>query len=172
MDDRDEFLNLFLQHQADLRAFIGAVLRDRAARDDLLQETALVLWKEFERYDRSRPFGAWARGIAAKKLLQRLDRGEPRSASLPEAAVPAILAAFDRTGGPDDARRDALQACLDRLAERSRRLLTLRYEQGYSVAQLAQELGRSTEAVYKALARIRLKLRECIDQRLRAAGES
>jgi RNA polymerase sigma-70 factor (ECF subfamily) len=171
LDAHDEFLTLFLQHQSDLRAFIGAVLRDRAARDDLLQETALVLWKEFERYDRSRPFGAWARGIAAKKLLQRLDRGGPPAASLPDAAVPAILAAFDRSEGPADARRDALQSCLEGLAERSRRLLVLRYEQGYTVARLAKELGRSTEAIYKALARIRLKLRECIDRRLRAAGE-
>jgi RNA polymerase sigma-70 factor (ECF subfamily) len=171
LDTRDEFLRLFLQHQSDLRAFIGAVLRDRAERDDLLQETALVLWKEFERYDRSRQFGAWARGIAAKKVLQRLDRGEPRSASLPDAVVPAILAAFDRAEGPADARRDALQTCLDRLSEQSRRLLMLRYEQGHTVAQLAEELGRSMEAIYKALTRIRLKLRECIDRRLRAAGE-
>lgn len=172
MDTHDQFLKLFLQHQSDLRAFIGAVVRNRAVRDDLLQETALVLWKEFERYDRSRPFGAWARGIATKKLLQRLDRGEPRAASLPEAAVPAILAAFDRSEGPAEARRDALQSCLDEITERSRRLVKLRYEQGYAVARLAQETGRSTEAIYKALARIRNTLRECIDRRLRAAGEA
>src|SRR5947209_8679153 len=44
MDDRGEFLTLFLRHQTDLRAFIGSLLRDRHARDDVFQEVALALW--------------------------------------------------------------------------------------------------------------------------------
>lgn len=181
MDPHEEFLTLFMQHQPDLRAFIGSVVRDRSARDDVMQETALVLWREFERYDRARPFGGWARGIAAKMLLQRLDRGVDRAtrqaASLPLEALPSILAAYERIEdgglqGPADARREALDLCLTHLPDKSRTLLALRYEQGLSLAQVAERVHSTLDAVHKALSRIRIKLQECIERQVRVAARA
>src|SRR5262249_9389917 len=60
MDSQNEFLPLFLKHQVGIRAFLGSLVRDPHARNDLFQEVALVLWHEFPRYDRARSFGAWA----------------------------------------------------------------------------------------------------------------
>ena len=69
MSQHDEFLPLFLAHQGDLRAFIGALIRDAQTREDIFQNVSLTLWESFDRYDRDRSFGAWARGIAARKVL-------------------------------------------------------------------------------------------------------
>lgn len=171
MNDQETFLTLFLKHQDDLRAFIGSIVRERAAREDVLQETALILWREFERFDHNRSFGAWARGIAAKKLLQRLDRGERWHNSLPQEAIPLLLAAFDRTEDLLDARRDALEHCLDTLPEKSRTMLVLRYEHGHSLSQIAEHVGNTLDAVNKTLSRIRGNLRDCIERRMRTAGE-
>ena len=171
MDVHDEFLTLFLKHQGDLRAFIGSMIRERSARDDVLQETALVLWREFGRYDRSRSFGAWARGFAANKVLQRLERETRSPMSLPPEALPAVLAAYERTEGPDDARREALEKCLLELPDKSRTLLTLRYEHGLPLAQLAERVHSTMDAAHKALSRIRTKLQACVERRLRLAGE-
>ena len=68
--DPEQFLPLFLAAQSDLRAFIGATVRDRALRDDVFQEVAMGLWRTFERFDASRSFGAWARGVAARKIME------------------------------------------------------------------------------------------------------
>ena len=65
VDRHETFLRLFLKHQGDVRAFIGSLVRDRNVRDDVFQEVALVCWRDFDRYDRSRSFGAWGRGGAA-----------------------------------------------------------------------------------------------------------
>ena len=70
MDRQQDFLKHFLRHQDDLRAFIGSIVRDRHACDDILQEVALVLWQKFDAYDPARSFGGWARGIAANKIMQ------------------------------------------------------------------------------------------------------
>jgi len=172
MHDQNEFLTLFLKDQADLLAFIGSVVRDRSVRDDVFQETALVLWQEFKRYDRSRSFGASARGIAAKKLLQRMDRGVRWQHALPAEAIPSLLAAFDRTETPLDARRDALEHCLEKVPPKSRKLLVLKYEQGQTLTQIANQIGRTLDGVNKALSRVRQQLRECVERQLRAAGES
>lgn len=171
MDSRDEFLTHFLRHEGDLRAFIGSMLRERSMRDDVLQETALVLWKEFERYDRSRSFGAWARGIASNKVLQRLDRERRGPTVLPVDAVEAVAAAYDRVEDPGEARREALEQCIEKLPEKSRLLLAQRYEEGLTLAQLAVRVSNTSDAVHKALSRIRQKLQECIERRLRWAEE-
>ena len=83
MDRHEQFLRLFLTHQADVRAFIGSLVRDAHAREDLFQEAALVCWRDFGRYDPARSFGAWARGIAANKVKQWWARAKRGPAAFP-----------------------------------------------------------------------------------------
>jgi RNA polymerase sigma-70 factor (ECF subfamily) len=166
MDRHEEFLKLFLKHQAEVRAFIGSLIRDRHAREDVFQEVALVLWQEFARYDPTRSFGAWARGIAAKKVMQRWDKVSRLPVPLAPEAIQAVLDAFARTEAPDSDRADALQRCLEQLPEKSRRLLALRYEQALKLGQIARRLHTTLDAVHKALSRIRTRLHECVERRL------
>jgi RNA polymerase sigma-70 factor (ECF subfamily) len=174
MDQQSEFLPLFLEHQVSIRAFIGSLVRDRHTRDDLFQEVALVLWHDFPRYDRARSFGAWARGIAANKVLQRYHKDARLPVPFAPEAIEALLDAYDRTETAEAPHADALQRCVEQLPERSRRLLALRYEQSLKLAQIAERLSTSLDAVHKALSRLRQRLQECIEQRLaavyRAAG--
>jgi RNA polymerase sigma-70 factor (ECF subfamily) len=65
-----------------------------------------------------------------------------------------------------DARRDALAACIEKLATRDRDLLARRYSPGATTQSTSEQVGRSAEAVYKALARIRRALFECVQRAL------
>ena len=123
MHNQDEFLTLFLRHQVDVRAFIGSLVRDLHTRDDIFQEVALILWNEFARYDRSRSFGAWARGIAARKVLQRYEKDTRSPVPFAPEAIQALLDAYERTEVSESERAEALQRCVERLPEKSRRLL-------------------------------------------------
>jgi RNA polymerase sigma-70 factor (ECF subfamily) len=168
MDPHEEFLGLFVRQQADLRAFVGSLVRDREARDDVLQEVALVLWREFHRYDRRRPFGAWARGIAAKKIMQRWEQTNRQSLVFSPEAVQAVLDAYERTEPTASLKADALQHCLEQLPDKSRHLLALRYEEALKLHQIAERLNSTLDAVHKALSRIRSRLQECVERRLAA----
>ena len=135
-----------------------------------------------------RPFGAWARGIAANLVRQRLQQEGRQAQTLPPEVLPAIVAAYDRTAGystaegggseagagesPDQSRRDALELCLKELPDKSRSLLVMRYEEGLSSAKAAERVGSTVDSVHKALSRIRLKLEACIERRIRLAGEN
>src|SRR5262249_47570320 len=145
---------------------VGSIVRDPHECDDLFQETALTLWKEFARYDRSRPFGAWARGIAAMKLMQRWDRTKRRPVVLSPEAIQAVASAFDRSEVPASRQAEALDKCLDQLPEKSRRLLAMRYEQSLKVDEIAQELQATLDSVYQSLSRLRARLQDCINRRL------
>jgi len=167
MKTHEEFLNLFLRHQGDLRAFLGSVVRDRAAADDLFQEISLVLWQSFGAYDRARPFGAWARGIAAKKVLQGREKSRRLPLAFSPQAIQAVLDAYDRTEAiaPDPSD---LRDCIAKLPPRSQSLLALRYERSLKLGEIANEVGSSLDAVHKLLTRIRENLQECLQRRLQS----
>ncbi|MBI3864885.1 MAG: sigma-70 family RNA polymerase sigma factor [Planctomycetia bacterium] len=166
MDRQEEYLKLLFACELDLRAFIGSIVRGSHDGDDLFQEVALTLWKEFPRYDRARPFGAWARGIAAMKLMQRGDRVKRQPALLSPEAIDAVSRAFDRLETPVSREAQALEHCLDQLPEKSRQLLTLRYERSLSIEQIARELQATLDAVYQTLSRLRARLQDCVNRRL------
>jgi RNA polymerase sigma-70 factor (ECF subfamily) len=160
------FLKLFLAHEGDLRAFIGALMRERTAREDVLQDVALALWQSFDRYDKSRSFGAWARGVAANKILQYRRRDARLPMTLSPEAIQAVQDAFDRSERPGSERQEALEACLRRLPPKSAEILSLRYSHQASGTEIATQLHLSVDAVYQTLSRIRSQLAECVQLRL------
>jgi RNA polymerase sigma-70 factor (ECF subfamily) len=164
----DQFLPLFLPVQSDLRAFIGAAVRDPATRDDIFQEVAVVLWKKFEVYDPSRPFGAWARGIAIRKILEdrRVREKSPTACTAEQLEALAAGFAADEAEASWQDREKALNRCLDQLPPRSARLVRERYHQNHSIDQIAEQEGMSLDAIYQNLSRLRRQLRECVQRRL------
>jgi len=161
-----DFLRHFLAHQTDLKAYIGSVIRDRALRDDVFQDTALALWESFDRYDPEKSFGAWARGIATNKILQQ----HRKTGRVPLATDPrvleSILEAFDQTEHESSDREQALRTCLSKLPERSRKILALRYDESVKGEEIARRLSTTRDAIYQSLARIRSRLETCIKKQL------
>lgn len=171
MDRQDEFLKLFLKHQTDVKAFIGSLIFDSHLRDDVFQEVAVALWRQMDVYDGQRPFGAWARGIAARKVLQLRDQNARFPVLFSPETMQRVLEEFDRTEEAASGTMDALRDCLRLLPAHSRQLLGLRYENSLTCEQIARQAGRTLDSVYQALSRIRSKLEECIRKRLSVSGE-
>lgn len=171
METHERFLRLLLAHQEDLKAFIASMVRDRTQAEDLFQDVCLALWGGFSSYDPSRPFGAWARGVAAKKILQFWERSRRIPLPFSPDAVRAVLEAYDREE-PRPGEAEGLRDCISRLPERARRLLALRYERELKLGEIAREVGSSLDAVHKALCRIRAALQQCLQERSAAADGS
>lgn len=96
MADRDTIFRLLMQHEGEFRAFVRSMLRDRGLCHDVFQEVALTLWEQASRYDASRPFGPWARGIAANKVIER--RGLRATHSTPVSGSRRLSRAGDASG--------------------------------------------------------------------------
>ena len=170
MDGHDEFMRMFLRHQSEIRAFIGSLIRDRHAREDVFQEVSMILWKQFEQYDSSRPFGAWARGIAANKVMQAYDKSARAPVAFSPEAIQAILDAHDRVEEDSPLQSEALSRCIEQLPEKSRQLLNLRYQQSLKLEAIAARVKSTLHAVHMALSRLRTRLAECIELRMKAMG--
>jgi RNA polymerase sigma-70 factor (ECF subfamily) len=65
-----------------------------------------------------------------------------------------------------DERRQALSDCIAKLPPRDRDLLARRFAEGASVQSVAVQVGRSADALYKALAKIRQALFDCVTRTL------
>ncbi len=172
MDLHGDFLKRFLQCETELRALIGSVIRDISVREDVFQEVALTLWQHFERYDPNRPFGAWARGIAVKKLLERWHQARRTPVPFSPRAIQMLAEAAEQAQEQPPLSFEALDHCLERLPEKARRLLALRYRQSRKLEAIATEFQTTTTAIYQALSRLRSRLRECMLQWLAARGVS
>jgi RNA polymerase sigma-70 factor, ECF subfamily len=169
-DLHSRFMVLFLKHESDLKAFIRSMVRDHHLSNDVFQEVALVLWKEFERFDSSRSFGAWARGIASNKILQAWQKLGKAPVALSPEALQSIVEHYDETEDVS-MEKESLRHCLNQLPEKARMLIKLRYEESLPVQQIAEKAKQSFHAVEKALGRIRNALQRCIQTRSKLTME-
>lgn len=162
---QDRFLRYFLKQQDDIRAVIGSFVRDRMMAEDVFQDTALTLWQKFDEFDETRSFGAWARGIAVRKVLQRFGRNRRAPLAFAPETIEAMASVFDQVPDTSTEDEETLKSCLSQLPEKSRALVRMRYDESLSLSDIAERISSSLDAVNKALSRIRVALRACMDRK-------
>jgi RNA polymerase sigma-70 factor (ECF subfamily) len=172
MSQHEVFLSYFSRCEVDLRALVGAALHDFHAREEVFQEIALTLWQQFSRYDPSRPFGAWARGVAAKKLMERFSRDRRHPLVFSPEAIRKLVDAAERSDSRPAPDFEALDHCLGKLPAKSRQLLSLRYGQAQSAAVIASQTRATEPAVRQALSRLRGRLRDCMERYMATRSDS
>jgi RNA polymerase sigma-70 factor, ECF subfamily len=151
------FEALYRSCGADVYAYVAALLRDRAAAEDVTALTFERALRKRRSFDRARGSErAWLFGIARNAALDELRR-RSRTAALvtepPDAAV-----ADPEAEDPD--RRATVRAALDTLDARERELIALKFHAGLSNAEIAKVIGASESAAGTRLHRAVTKLRE------------
>lgn len=166
------FLRLFLQNQRRLYAYIFTLLPNRADADDVLQEASLVMWDKFDPQRPPNDFVAWGCRIAYFKVLDLYKRSQRSRVQFSQAMLERVAetAAEQVAALQLDDRREALTACVQKLSPRDRELLVRRFAEGATTQSASEQTGRSVEAVYKAVAKLRQVLFDCVQRRLAREG--
>jgi RNA polymerase sigma-70 factor, ECF subfamily len=165
--DPERFVRLFIEEQRAILRYILAFVPDVDDANEILQDTAVDLWRKFDRYDPSFPFAPWACRFAFRCVLKHREKRVRRIKYLSTESLIRIAAERSEKDGILEDRRRALETCLQQLCEADRLVVEDRYSREMSVAQIAGVTGRNTAALYKALERIRRRLFECVNRRLR-----
>lgn len=173
MDAKSLFEILMRENAGMLSAYLRTVVRDAATADDLFQETCLIAWRRLDDFDKSRPFGPWLRGIAAK-VIMAWRRKKQRSFLLCDEEILEHLdqrceAVHRLAGDTWEDKLSGLKGCLDELPERYREPIRLRYLEELLPDALAERLGLELETIKKRLQRGRTRLWECLQRKLRLA---
>ena len=166
----EEAFRSFLAHRTMLMAYIRAIVHEPNLAEETLHDVSMEIVRSWDRYDSSRPFANWARGVARRVALANLRKSRKEPALLGAEVLEAVGTEIDALGDEAhlEARKQALRECLERLARASRRLVRLRYFENRSYQEMAETVARSVEALYVAFSRIHRALHDCIQERLAA----
>ena len=167
------FTELVREHQAGLRAYVRSLGVDEIWVDDLAQEAFLVAYRRQGDFKAGADYGKWLRGIARHLVVNERRKAARRSRLMHEGIADRLLAlspadepdydsAFARLG-------PAMEECVQQLPPHCRELLERRYARGERASLMARQLRVSAEAVRQNLRRIRLAVRDCVEQKLQGA---
>jgi RNA polymerase sigma-70 factor, ECF subfamily len=164
----------FIHDRHRLGAFVGGLLRDAHAAEDVIQEVWVRLAAEIEKGTAIENQPAWCRGVARNLILKHWRTQQTAKVVADSEVMEAFLAQVEQAfaeSDPDEAdewrrRQQALDDCVAVLPEKSRRMLSLRYEARKSVEEVAKATGQTFDGVTKALYRLRQALTDCVERKL------
>ena len=164
---KEEFIKLFTRYQRRVFLFILSQVPNPVDAEEIHQETNVIIWRKFDRFELGTNFLAWACQIANYEVLkfrsrQRRDRHLFSDEFVRQVASDAIEQAEDL-----EQRRQYLAACLGKLRSNDRELIQQRYSAGESGKSVAELIGRPINSVYQSLSRIRRTLLECVNRQIR-----
>lgn len=170
-ESRKLLMSLMTRHQRQIFSYIFSIVPHREDAEDLLQETSQIICEKFDEFKPGTDFTAWACRIAYWRIRYARQKFARSKVIFNQEIVDAIAQTAAPMQEELDARHRALSKCLEKLHQRDRTLVLTRYEPGANVQEAARCSGRSLEAAYKALFRIRRLLFDCVSHRV-ASGEA
>jgi RNA polymerase sigma-70 factor (ECF subfamily) len=170
-DSQARFLRLFLASERELFRYVAALVPNVGDAEEIVQQTAVELWKKFDQYDAQQPFTPWACRFAIN-IVKQWVAGRQRWQALLERGLAEELAnRRDQLRPQFESRLSHLDQCLEKLPSEQRGIVEAYYFRRQGIDVIAREMRRSVESIYKTLQRIRLLLRQCIEQ-AEQTGES
>jgi RNA polymerase sigma-70 factor (ECF subfamily) len=167
---QQRFLSLFLRSEREIFRYVAALVPNLTDAEDIVQQTALALWEKFDAYDPAQPFTPWACRFALNKTRQWIERRQRWQALLDRGLAEELAQRREELQPEFELRLKHLEGCLERLPQEQRSLVDGYYYERAGVETLAERHGRSPEATYKALQRIRRTLQLCLESQARLAG--
>jgi RNA polymerase sigma-70 factor (ECF subfamily) len=160
----DAYAEIVARYQPEVWRIVARLLADRDASSDLVQQVFVDAYFHLEQYRTGTDFGAWLRSIT-RNCVRREVRSAVRSARRLEAYRRALLERLGdspRAERQEQALHEALSECREKLNAQAARVLDLRYSRGLEFEAIAAEVQSTSAAVQRMIARIRLRLRDCI----------
>jgi RNA polymerase sigma-70 factor (ECF subfamily) len=165
-ESRRHFIRLMTVHERLVYGYILSLVPNWADADEILQETNIRLWEEFDKFVLGTNFAAWAIRVAHFQVLTWRKKISRSRLVFDQRVVDALAAEPHWTDDAFEARQQALGECVSKLPDHSRELLRHCYVSGTKIKDVAARLQRSPASVYKALERIRTTLHSCIQRKL------
>ncbi|HEX5790545.1 MAG TPA: RNA polymerase sigma factor [Luteolibacter sp.] len=166
--DRQAFAILAREHHRNLLVYGRALTRDESTAADLVQEAFVTAWQNLARFDVTRNFGAWMRGIVRNKWREHL-RQRQHEVDVDDQTLELWEQRFSSW---DEGRQqgrgelfEQLDDCLSRLPDAMREAVTAFYYRHQPGGALAAALGIDATTLRKRLQRSREALRECLDHK-------
>lgn len=157
---------LWYAHQPAISAYLYAAVPNFHDAEDLTQQVAVAVARDFDKYDPDTPFLRWAIVIARNRVLNHRRSFAMSKIIFSQDTLDALADAAPDQKPITTTYKAALDNCLDQLQNKSREALSLRYEEDLRTKEIATRLGMTANAVSVLLHRTRTALAECMKKKL------
>ncbi len=175
MERQQQLTTEFVAKRHTLYAFIYGFIRNTHDAEDIFQEVWVRFSDALARGVDIQDQAKWCRGTAHNLILHHWRDRRQDKVVVDQELVELVELAFTEQDSNQEywrTRQQALGECIQTLPERSQQMLRLKYEQGLSAQEVAEEVLQSVESVWMALSRLRRALRDCAQRKLKLLGEA
>jgi RNA polymerase sigma-70 factor (ECF subfamily) len=164
-DPAEDFVRLLIEHEPMVRSFLRGLVPTWNDVDEVIQNSSLIAWRKFSDFEPGTAFGGWFLTIARFEALKHRTK---------LAKSPLIFVDHLWETLADEAEEDTtvvtryLELCLAKLDTKKRAMLMQVYSPGVTMRDVAKASGKSEQAFYKIIQRLRQSLMECV-KKLRTA---
>lgn len=169
-DKMERFVALYAANQKRIYRYLASLLPTSVDMEDVLQETSVVLWREFESFQPGTNFGAWSCRVAFNQVLAWRKRQQRDRLVFSDKFLEVIGNELVENISQYDERELAIQGCVEKLPLVQQKILKARYNGEQSIESIAATFQKTTDAVYRMLSRIRQTLHQCVDRTI-SGGE-
>lgn len=159
----ERLMKLFLRNESVFRAYARTMLPDLNSVDDAIQEAYLTMFEKFDQLRDDAGFLPWGKVILRYKCLTLATKMRRIRPVLGDEILKSIADLADETSADELAElRQAFDVCFAKFPRGQRELLLAPYSGAGRVKELADKAGKSANALYMLLVRLREKLGTCI----------
>ena len=159
----DDFEALYLRHAPLVERFVGSLVRDTDAVDDIVQDVFLNLWNRRRNLSEKTNLSAYLFAASRNAVADWFRRyAKAPSLSLEDSGIAALLGS---DGSGDIARAEMLEAvnrCVERMPLKRREVFLLSRAKGLKNAEIASLMGLSEKAVEYHISRALADLRKIL----------
>lgn len=169
--DESAYRLLVEAYQRRVYSLALRMVRHPEDAEDVTQETFVRMFRALDRYDTTRPFGAWLFTIASRLAIDHIRRRRVRPISLvqhdPGSDEERLIEPEDLGLKPDELASHAeeaerVEALIASLPEHYRIVVVLRHQQDFSYEEIAEALGLPLGTVKARIHRARALLKNLI----------
>lgn len=161
----EHFIFLMSTNQRKIYSYILSAVARQNIAEEIMQQTLLVMWRNFSRFKAGSNFSAWGKEIAKYEIFNYRKK-KAKEIFLDRESLNRVLEASRKIEKSSDQRMKALEGCLKKLTEKKRRLIHYRYNEGLSCSTIAERTNAPLFTIYKTLARVHATLQECVRRTL------
>ena len=169
LDRGEEFVRQMIEHEPQVRIFLRGLLPTWEDVDDVIQEAGLVAWRKFSEFQPGTSFGGWFLTIARFEALAHRRR-LARTPLVFSDEVWEILSKESAREEDSKTYRRLLENCLSKMQPEKRETLLRVHAPGVVMREVAQQSGKSEQAFYKIIQRLRSALIDCVSKSRAAEG--
>jgi RNA polymerase sigma-70 factor (ECF subfamily) len=157
------FQELVRRFERPVLTLITRMIGDPSRAEELAQDTFVKAFQRLDSYDTERRFASWLLAIAHHTAVDELRRGRIQTEPLDDASPVHARASGAAGDMPAAAAERAelkrlLEAAIGRLRPEYAELVTLRYEQEFTLEEIADTTGLPVGTIKSYLHRARIEL--------------